>query len=67
MTEDTPVQMACPKCGSTAHLYRDAAAKWCTTAQDWIVTHVYDEMDCSDCDWSGYECKALPLTPEGAR
>lgn len=43
----------CPECGDRDHLYGRADARWSHDDQDWIVTFMEDEIECTECDWSG--------------
>jgi hypothetical protein len=51
------VTQHCPNCGSD-DICADAAARWDVDAQDWVLTHVMDEVTCQACDYEFYACNA---------
>jgi len=43
----------CPECGDRDHLYGRADCRWSFEQQEWVVGDMEDEIDCTECDWSG--------------
>ena len=44
----------CPECGDHKHLYRGVSARWDFEAQAWVRGDLEDEVDCTNCDWTGF-------------
>lgn len=57
---DQPIEMYCPKCGST-EIRKDAFAEWDPEKQDWVLHSVYDQTICDNCGEEG--CDERPYTP----
>ncbi len=42
--------MECPKCGDNTHLYRGADLLWDPRVEAWVVEHIDDTAECTECD-----------------
>ena len=51
-----PVRVVCQLCGSD-DVTRDAVARWCVEAQDWVLSGVHDDMQCQSCEYEGHSFK----------
>lgn len=49
----TKIHHRCPECGDRDHLYGRSDCRWDFDAQEWVVGDMEDQIECSDCDWSG--------------
>ena len=43
----------CPECGGREHLYGRSDCHWDFKKQEWVVGDMEDEIDCTECDWTG--------------
>lgn len=43
----------CPECGDRDHLYGRADVRWDFDRQEWTVGDMEDQIECTECDWSG--------------
>lgn len=53
MITTAPARHACPECGDAYHLYARADVKWNPEIGGWVATDCEDEVECTECDWSG--------------
>ena len=47
--------MRCPVCGDDGHIYKRADMLWMGEQEGWEVVYEYDEVDCTNCDFTGTE------------
>lgn len=56
----------CPECGDRDHLYGRADCKWNHDRQEWVVGDMEDQIECTECDWSGSVDDTVMKTEEAA-
>lgn len=58
-------ERACPKCKDQYHLYQAGAdVRWRPEERRWDHTGDYDQIECTECDWTGTE-EDTEVKPDG--
>lgn len=53
------IERACPECGESKYLYKREALRWQPDRHTWESCGGAGDVDCSECDWVGYESETL--------
>lgn len=58
-------QHRCPQCGDDRHLYGRADSRWNPDLGEWVTSEMEDEIECTECDWSGSIDETIAPSKEG--